>query len=119
MKVTLPLGVGLLHAAQVVLVRRPPASTASSPLAVAVPEVHGAAGKRRAAGAETIVSSIVSGTPRRTAEPAEARADVAAHDAGLVEHVGPFEPSPGNGPGSPPGTLVHDPCGIRGSKRSC
>ena len=99
MNVTCAVGVGLLHAAQVVLVGDASEYIEYSPSLVAVPEVDGGAGERRAAVGDVEQRqrrwSAARPRPCRDAEPKLER-DVAAHDAALGRaRSAPLEPSPG------------------------
>ena len=95
-----PVGVGLLHAAQVVLVGGGVGVQRVVAVAVAVPQVHGGAGERRAAAAVSVtVSSIVSGTPSATVVELPKLARMSLRTTPLsVSTLTPLEPSPGNGP---------------------
>ena len=96
----LPARVGRLHAAQVVLVGRRPTSRASSGRARSQCQRYTA---RPASGAQvdadTIVSTIVSGTPSAVPfRPAKLERMSLRTTPVELSTFGPFEPSPGNGP---------------------
>ena len=109
--------VGLLHPAQVVLVLDAAAVERVAAVAVAVPEVDAGADERAAGRGiphrERDRERHALGDRRRRAE---ARADVAAHDARVVEHVHAVRPVARVGPAGLVGHLG-DGAGCRGGRR--